>query len=78
MKTQVQCWVNDKRLFAFGLEHMEPERARDIAIGLLETQLEKRILGREHQMAGSVVRILVAPTPLSLIDDDDEENQSEF
>jgi len=73
MKTQVQCWVDDKRLFAFGLEHMEPERARDIAIGLLETRLEKRILGREHQMAGSVVRIVVAPTPLPVTEREEGE-----
>lgn len=61
MKTEVQCWVDDRRLFSFRLDHMEPERARDIAIGLLETRLEKRVLGRKHEMAGSIVRILVAP-----------------
>ncbi len=64
MRYGVECWVDGKRLFALEADSAEPDLARDIAIELLETHLQQKVLGDEHEMERQIIRIMVAAQPV--------------
>jgi len=66
MKYGIECWLDEKRLFTMEADAVGPEMARSMAIELLQTHLQKKVLGDRHEMNRRVVRIVIAPQPAEI------------
>ena len=59
MSFGVTCWIDKKRVIAMGLNLDEADVAREVAIEVLESLLQRKVLGDDHGMGGRVTRIIV-------------------
>ena len=55
----VTCWIDDKQVFELGVDMAEPDVATEMAVDVLQSLLQRKVLGEGHEMGSQITRIIV-------------------